>query len=223
MIIAADSAEAANAIEASPSGNSVRGLDAVNLFLAGALSGFGPYVAAFLAEQKWTQQHIGYVLTAAGLAGLLSQLPGGALLDAMRSKRIAVALGAGMVAAGALIIAVWPSFPSVLAALVLQGITGGFLGLAIVAISLGLVGHAALAERLGRNQRFASTGGVVAAGLMGLIAYFLSYRAIFFVAAALVVPLLAALCRIQPLDIHFGRASCLPDHHEPTAPPRARR
>ena len=222
MIIVADSAEAANAIEPSPSGNSVRGLDAVNLFLAGALSGFGPYVAAFLAEQKWTQQDIGYVLTAAGFAGLLSQLPGGALLDAIRSKRIAVALGAAMVAAGALIIAVWPSFPLVLTALVLQGITGGFLGLAIAAISLGLVGHAALAERLGRNQRFASTGGVVAAGLMGLIAYFLSYRAIFFAAAALVLPLLAALGRIRPADIHFSRASGVPDHQGPSAPPRAR-
>jgi MFS family permease len=184
------------------------------------LSGFGPYVAVFLAEQKWTQQNIGFVLTAAGFAGLLSQLPGGALLDAIRSKRFAVALGAAMVAAGALIIAIWPTFPLVLAALVLQGITGGFMGLAIAAISLGLVGHAALAERLGRNQRFASTGGVVAAGLMGLIAYFLSYRAIFFAAAALVLPVLAALGRIQPSDIHFGRASCLPDHQGPSAPPR---
>ena len=222
MVIAADSAGVADAIEPSPSGSSLRGLDAVNLFLAGALSGFGPYVAAFLAEQKWTQQDIGFVLTAAGFAGLLSQLPGGALLDAIRSKRIAVALGAVMVAAGALIIAVWPTFPLVLTALVLQGITGGFLGLAIAAISLGLVGHAALAERLGRNQRFASTGGVVAAGLMGLVAYFLSYRAIFFVAAALVLPLLAALGRIRSSDIHFGRASCLPNHQGPSAPPRAR-
>jgi MFS family permease len=186
------------------------------------LSGFGPYVAAFLAEQNWTQQDIGFVLTAAGFAGLLSQLPGGALLDAIRSKRIAVALGAAMLAAGALIIAVWPSFQLVLSALVLQGITGGFLGLAIAAISLGLVGHAALAERLGRNQRFASTGGVVAAGLMGLVAYFLSYRAIFFVAAALVLPLLAGLSRMRSSDIHFGRASCLLNHQGPSAPPRAR-
>jgi MFS family permease len=200
----------------------LRGLDAVNLFLAGALSGFGPYVAAFLAEQKWSQQDIGFVLTAAGFAGLLSQLPGGALLDAIQSKRIAVALGAVMVAAGALIIAVWPTFLLVLTALVLQGITGGFMGLAIVSISLGLVGHVALAERLGRNQRFASSGGVVAAGLMGLIAYFLSYRAIFFTAAALVIPLLAALGRIRSSDIHFGRASCLPNHQEPSAPPRTR-
>ena len=94
MIIAADFAEAANAIEASPSRDSLRSLDAVNLLLAGALSGFGPYVAVFLAEQKWTQQNIGFVLTAAGLAGLLTQLPAGELLDAVRSKRNVVALGA---------------------------------------------------------------------------------------------------------------------------------
>jgi MFS family permease len=222
MAIAADSTALAGAIEPSPSVASLRCLDEVNLLLAGALSGFGPYVAAFLAQQSWTQQNIGFVLTLGGLAGLLSQLPGGALLDAIRSKRVAVALGAGMVAAGALIIAIWPSFPLVLAALVLQGITGGFLGLAIAAISLGLVGNAALAERLGRNQRFASIGGVLAAGFMGFIAYFLSYRAIFIVAAALVLPLLLALGRIQPSDIHFGRASCIPDHHGPGAPPRAR-
>src|SRR6202522_1144661 len=221
MAIAADSTELPGAIEPSPSVASLRGLDEVNLLLAGALSGFGPYVAAFLAEQNWTQQDIGFVLTAGGFAGLLSQLPGGALLDAIRSKCVAVALGAGMVAAGALMIAVWPSFPLVLGALALQGITGGFLGLAMAAISLGLVGNAALAERLGRNQRFASTGGVLAAGLMGLIAYFLSYRAIFIVAAALVSPLFLALSRIQPSDIHFGRASCIPDHHGPGAPPRA--
>jgi hypothetical protein len=88
MVIAADSAELAGAIEPSPSGASLRGLDEVNLLLAGALSGFGPYVAAFLAEQSWTQQDIGFVLTAGDFAGLLSQLPGGALLDAIRSKRI---------------------------------------------------------------------------------------------------------------------------------------
>jgi MFS family permease len=222
MAIAADFAGAAEVIEPSPSGASLRGLDGVNLLLAGALSGFGPYVAAFLAQQNWTQQNIGFVLTAGGFAGLLSQLPGGALLDAVRSKRVVVAVGAGMVATGALIIAIWPSFPLVLAALVLQGVTGGFLGLAITAISLGLVGHAALAERLGRNQRFASMGGVFAAGLMGFIAYFLSYRAIFIVAAALVLPLLFALGRIQPSDIHFGRASCIPNHEGPGAPPRAR-
>jgi|SRR6185437_8326427 len=74
MVIAANSAGVSDAIGPSPSGTSLRGLDAVNLFLAGALSGFGPYVAAFLAEQKWTQQDIGFVLTAAGFAGLRSDI-----------------------------------------------------------------------------------------------------------------------------------------------------
>ena len=206
-------------IEPPPSRSSLRGLDAVNLFLAGALSGFGPYVAVFLAEQKWTEQNIGFVLTAGGLAGLLSQLPSGELLDAIRSKRLVVALGAIMVAASALIIAIRPSFPLVLTALVLQAITGGFLGLAVAAISLGLVGHAALGKRLGRNQRFASTGGVIAAGLMGVIGYILSYRAIFFAAAALVLPLLAALGRIQ-LSGLYGRVSGAPGYQELSAKAR---
>src|SRR3984893_16036482 len=128
MAVVSNLTGVSNTIEPSPSDTSLRSLDAVNLLFAGALSGFGPYVAVFLAEQQWTQQNIGFVLTAAGLAGLLTQLPAGGLLDAVRSKRNVVALGASMVAAGALMIAFWPSFPLVLAALVLQGITGGFLG-----------------------------------------------------------------------------------------------
>jgi MFS family permease len=43
------------------------------------------------------------------------------------------------------------------------------------------------------------------------------------VAAALVLPLLFALGRIQPSDIHFGRACGVPDHHGASAPPRTRR
>ena len=211
-VIAAHSAGLTEVIEPSTAAGSLRGLDGVNLFLAGALSGFGPYIAVFLADRNWTQQNIGFVLTAGGFAGLLSQLPGGELLDNIRSKRIAVALGATMVAAGALIIASWPSFWPVLAAMVLQGMTGGFLGLAVAAISLGLVGHAAFGKRLGRNQRFASAGGVLAAGLMGLIGYFLSYRAIFLAAAALVLPLLAALGRIQSSDIRFETVSGVTVH-----------
>lgn len=204
-----------------PSSVSLSGLDGVNFFLASILAGFGPYVAAYLADQKWTQENIGFVLTASGLAGLFSQLPGGELLDAIRSKRALVVAGAAMVGISAIIIAFKPSFPLVFTGLVLQGITGGFLGPAIAAISLGLVGHAALPERLGRNQRFASTGNLVAAGLMGLIGYFLSYQAIFLTVAIFTLPLFVALARIRAADIHFGRACGAPDHHISSQPPRA--
>jgi len=89
----------------SPSNASLSGLDGVNFFLAGILAGFGPYLAAYLADQKWTQENIGFVLTASGLAGLLSQLPGGELLDTVRSKRAVVVAGVVMVAVSAVIIA----------------------------------------------------------------------------------------------------------------------
>jgi predicted MFS family arabinose efflux permease len=130
MVVTSTSDEVPTAIDASTSDTSLRGLDAVNLLLAGVLSGFGPYVAVFLADQSWTQQNTGFVLTAAGFVGLLTQLPAGGLLDAVRSKRAAAAVGATLVAVAALIIAMWPSFPLVLAALALQAMTGGLLGLA---------------------------------------------------------------------------------------------
>ena len=51
-----------------------------------------------------------------------------------------------------------PIFPVVLAAAVVHAAASCVLGPAIAAISLGLVGHAAIGERLGRNARFASIG-----------------------------------------------------------------
>src|SRR5499427_1640885 len=214
---------ASDAIDLSPSSTSLSGLDGVNFFLAGMQAGFGPLVAVLLADEKWSQQNIGYVLSVSGIAGLLSQLPGGELLDASRSKRFLVALGAIVVAVSALVMALWPILPVVFAASVLQGLTGGILGPAVAAISLGLVGHTALAERLGRNQRFASAGALIVTGLMGAIGYFLSYRAIFFVSAALVLPLLVAVARVHSANIHFGRSCGQPDHHASTPPPRTRR
>ncbi len=214
---------ASDAIDVSPSSTSLSGLDGINFFLAGMQAGFGPFVAVLLADEKWTQQNIGFVLSVSGLAGLLSQLPGGELLDASRSKRFLVALGAMVVAVSAVVMALWPVLPVVLAALVLQGLTGGVLGPAVAAISLGLVGHPALAERLGRNQRFASAGALTVTGIMGAIGYFLSYRAIFVASAVLLLPLLAIIARVPSADIHFGRSCGKPDHHAPTPPSRAQR
>jgi MFS family permease len=215
---------ASDAIDLSPSSTSLSGLDGINFFLAGMQAGFGPFVAVLLADERWTQQNIGFVLSVSGLAGLLSQLPGGDLLDASRSKRLLVALGAIVVAISALVIAFWPILSVVFVALVLQGLTGGVLGPGVAAISLGLVGHTALAERLGRNQRFASAGALTVTGLMGVISsYFLSYRAIFFTSAALVLPLLIALARVRSADIHFGRSCGQAGHDAPTPPPRAER
>ena len=132
-----------------PSRVSQRGLDYFNLFLAGLLAGFGPFVAGYLSSEHWSKVEIGFVLTLAGLIGLVSQIPGGELLDRAPAKRLIAALGVSMVALAALVLALNPTFPLVLAAEILQGVTGGFLGPAVAAISLGLVGHDARGS--GRN------------------------------------------------------------------------
>ena len=67
----------------------------------------------------------------------------------------------------------------------------------IAAISLGLVGHAALGGRLGRNARFASVGNGVAAAAMGACGYLVSNQAVFFLTAILAVPAVLALMRIR--------------------------
>jgi MFS family permease len=211
------------AADFSPTAASLHGLDALNFFLAGALAGFGPYVAVYLADEKWTQEKIGFVLSASAFAGLLSQVPGGELLDAIRSKRTILAVGVLAVALSAVIIEFQSTFPLVLLGLTLQGISGGILGPAVAAISLGVVGHSALPERLGRNQRFAASGSLAAAALMGLIAYAFSYRSIFLLVVALTLPVLVALGRIQAADIHFGRSCGAPHHHTPDLPARAER
>ena len=72
-----------------------------------ALAGFGPYVPAYLADQKWTQTDIGLVLTVGSIAGLLSQLPGSEVLDKVRSKRAVIAVGASIVILSAVIVAFW--------------------------------------------------------------------------------------------------------------------
>jgi MFS family permease len=201
---------------------SLRALDWLNFFLAALLVGFGPFVASSLSDRGWSPANIGLVLTVSGLAGLLTQVPAGELIDMAKSKRTLVGTGTAAVILALLIFGLRPDFPSVFAAAVIQGTTGSILGPAVAAISLGLVGNEALAQRLGRNQRFASIGGLTAAGFVGIIGYLTSLGDIFLVTAALGFPVLLALARIRAADIHFAQSCGAADDH-PTHPQRVSR
>jgi MFS family permease len=115
--------------------------------------GFGPFVVVKLADRGWAPANIGLVLTASGIAGLLTQVPAGELIDISRSKRMLVGMATIAIITGVMIFGLRPDFPSVFAAALIQGTAGSLLGPGVAAISLGLVGQEALAERLGRNQR----------------------------------------------------------------------
>ncbi len=177
--------------------SSSRALDLVNFFVADVQTGFGPFVAVYLTAHKWTQMDIGLALTLGTVTSLVSQLPAGALVDAVRSKRAAASAALLAIIAAALLLAVWPSRLPVLLAQVLHGFASCVVTPAIAAISLAMVGHAALGERLGRNARFASIGNGLAAAVMGVTGAYLSSRAVFVLTAALCVPALFALWSIR--------------------------
>jgi predicted MFS family arabinose efflux permease len=189
-----------------PSRGTLRGFDWFIFFVADVQTGFGPFVSVYLTAQKWTQVDIGLVLSAAGLVALVGQMPGGALVDFARSERMVAGLAVVAISVSALAYAAWPIFPVVLSAAVLHSGASCVLGPAIAAISLGLVGHAAVGERLGRNARFASIGNGLAAAAMGACGYFLSARAVFFVTALLLAPALLALRAMSANEIDPERA-----------------
>jgi predicted MFS family arabinose efflux permease len=189
-----------------PSPATLRGLDWFIFFVADVQTGFGPFVSVYLTGQKWTQVDIGLVLSVGGLVALAGQIPGGALVDFARSERLVAGIAVAAIAVSALGYAAWPIWPIVMSAAVLHAAASCVLGPAIAAISLGLVGHAAVGERLGRNARFASIGNGLAAAAMGACGYFLSARAVFFVTALLLVPALLALRAMSANEIDPERA-----------------
>jgi MFS family permease len=189
-----------------PSRRSLRGLDWFIFFVADVQTGFGPFVSVYLTAQHWTQIDIGLVLSAAGFVSLVGQMPGGALVDAARSERVVAAIAIVAICISALGYAVLPIFPMVLSSSILHALASCVLGPAMAAISLGLVGHAAIGERLGRNARFASIGNGLAAAAMGACGYLLSARAVFFVTVLLLGPALLALRMIASGEIDPERA-----------------
>jgi predicted MFS family arabinose efflux permease len=196
----------ARADKAPSSRRTLLGLDWLNFLLADVQTGVGPFLAIYLAGYKWNEERVGLALTVGGIAGILTQTPAGGLVDALRAKRGLIAAAVAVLAAGALLIALFPSFWPVMGAQVLIGGTSSVFIPAICAISLGIVGHSAFDARQGRNQAFNSAGNVVAAVSMGLLGYFISDRSIFFFVAASAVPAVLALRLINPAEIDYELA-----------------
>jgi len=177
------------------------GLDLLNLWVANIQTGFGPFVAVYLTSRGWTQTAIGLALSLGTLTAMASQLPAGALVDAIRSKGRVAALSIAAFALSALLFAVYPVPLSVYSAEILHGFSSCTLGPAIAALSLAIAGHAGLGRRLGRNARFASIGNGIGAALMGAAGYYISERSVFFLTAALTLPAIFALRQLGRVEL----------------------
>ena len=187
-----------------------RGLDMLNFFLAAVQTGFGPFVAIYLASQGWSEVEIGMALSIGTIAMLISQIPGGAIVDVISNKRTTIALGIMGITLSALMLALSPMYASTILALILQAVASCVISPSIVAVSLLMVGSAAVGTRLGRNSRFAAIGNGAAAAAMGGIGALFSTRWVFMFTAMLAVPALASL-----LVIKIGRLALASKKPEP--------
>jgi MFS family permease len=176
------------------------GLNALNFFMAAAQTGFGPFLSVYLTVEKWDQTAIGFALSISTIAGIVTRLPAGALVDAIHAKRAPIAVALALLALSALVIALWPAVLPVWLALILHGFSSSILTPAIAAVTLSICGQNAFGERLGTNARYASLGSAAAAGLLGAAATF-SERSVFLLTAAMFVPALLALRWVVPHQV----------------------
>jgi MFS family permease len=178
----------------------------LNFFVADMQTGYGSFVAYYLAGLGWSQGTIGLALTVDNLLAVLGQIPGGALADSTTRKRGLAALAIIAIAVASLVLAFAPNPWLIYGAQGLHGLTAGVTTAAIASISLGLVQRGAVSYRVGRNYRFSAAGNAFTAAAMGLAGNYLGLPTIFIVAAVLCIPALAALAAIRPNEIDYARA-----------------
>jgi predicted MFS family arabinose efflux permease len=186
--------------------SNVRAVEWLTFFLADVQTGLGPFLAAYLASSGWNPGRVGYALTFGGLVTVAMQTPAGAVIDTVRRKRRLMAIALMVLVGGALLLMTGTNLAAVYSAQFLIGLSGPFLAPAVAAITLGLVGAAAFDNLFGKIQAFNAAGNVFTALLVAYVSYRFGYRAIFLVAAALVIPTLLALTRIDPRQIDYARA-----------------
>jgi MFS family permease len=182
-------------------------LDWLNFFLADVKGGLGPYIGIFLlTQQQWNQAEIGFLATVAGIVGLVVQTPVGAFIDVTRWKRGVIVAGVGVLTASALAIAIAPNFSVVLAAQAMMAVAGAVFGPAIAAITLGILGSRGLAYRMGRNAAFDHAGNVSIAVLAGVVGWWFSQSAVFYLVPIFSVLAASAVLSIPAAAIDHARA-----------------
>ena len=182
-----------------------RGLDAVNLLVAGIGTAYGAFIPVYLTAQAWTQTQIGLVLTVSTIVSTLCQVPAGMWVDhAGPRRRRALWLAVAVIGLTPLVLVALPRPLPVLLVLALQAAAGTLLSPAIAAVSLAVAGHSGLGERLGRNARYGSIGSGLGAAVMGVSSTWISQVAVFLIAAALLPLAFLAIARIGPdhFEVH---------------------
>lgn len=171
--------------------------NAVNFFLADVAGGLGPFLPAWLATAlHFDPERIGFVMTAGGIAGLLCNTPGGALVDRFGRPRLMIAAGSALILIGTAALVSSEHLPLVLLGLLLTALGGSVVGPAIAAASLAYVGRRSFSRQQGRNAAWSNAGNVVAALMILLGATRLSVNAPLLVLGVMAAATLVALLHL---------------------------
>jgi predicted MFS family arabinose efflux permease len=136
-----------------------RALDVLNVVLADVRYGLGPYATIFLlTEYAWDEASIAFAFSFAGVTGLVSQAPIGAMVDAVRAKRALLAGAITVLAVTCFVIVLVPRFWPIAAAATVGALANSTIDTTIAAISLGIVGPARFTRRAARNEALFHAG-----------------------------------------------------------------
>eukprot|EP01035_Chromulina_nebulosa_P007143 gene7143-9638_t len=116
------------------------GLDWLAFFTAAVQTGFGAFVVIFLAQQGWSQAQIGAALTVQTLAFMATQVPAGALVDAVPKTRLLLGAAIATLAGGALLLALAPLPVPGFLALILVAAAGSVLYPSLIALTRAIAG-----------------------------------------------------------------------------------
>ena len=199
-----------------PSKQSLRGLDALNFFLADVRDGLGPYLAIYLLAVRgpshgWDEATVGAVITTAGIVGLIVQTPMGGLIDRIRHRRGIVMFAAVAVTASSIMLPFVHGYGLVTATQAVASIAGAVFAPAISAITLGLVGPKMFSPRVGRNEALNHGGNAASAGLAALLAWWFGPVVVFWLMGFLAICSVVAATRINPAEIDDRMARGLSD------------
>lgn len=161
------------------SDRSLFALAALNLFLADARDGLGPFLDAFLATRGWSPFTLGLIATVGGLIGLAATPFCGALVDRSPRKRMLIAAPVVLITATALLTLLSPHPTVVWAGQIGTALAGAIIAPALTGLILGLVGERLFPHQVARNEFWNHAGNfaslfaiyllVMAFGLAGVI------------------------------------------------------
>jgi MFS family permease len=184
-----------------------RALDSANFFLADVRDGLGPYLAVYLlTEQKWDEARIGIVMSIATLAGILAQVPAGALIDAIKAKRAVMGAAAMLVTLVSTILPWFSSFGYVAFSQAVAHAASSVFPPGLAAVTLGVFGARRFSRRIGRNETFNHAGNACAATVAGVTAYVWGPSVVFYLLAVTSIASLASILAIPERAIDHNRA-----------------